>query len=368
MWKSLHIYYYDNYDQLISQLIPTFFPDSSFFQSSSCQIESFYFTRHWIGGPHIRLNFKIQKETNWESLLKLITTQIERFLDLHPSKSTLVDDNWYKNTSALLKLEHIQWTEDKIKLHPDNSWELHEYEIRNSMYGGEKGARLAEDFYSDTTSFICELISSSLGNPDDRINKLLQMMVALVRCTHINFYISYRSHFEGHMNALSNRDVIKEAIHKLYINKKERYTFLVKETLQNVEEILAGERSNDWLLTRWIKIITKYKSLLTKEVQNGLLPFQADPNYVPKYSNFHKNAYSNQVVQDFSKTNVFQVQRFLFSFMYNLFNLAGMTPLKRAYLCYFAAESIETVTGKDWETILSETVDAKELIVDRKVH
>ncbi|MCY9160073.1 hypothetical protein MOF25_06960 [Bacillus atrophaeus] len=366
MWKAIRLYYYDNYDHLISKLVPKLFPNSSVFRSIPDLINRFYFTRHWIGGPHIRLNFELNDDKNWKSLYKIISCQIERFLMEYPSKSTLVDGNWDKYTSTLLKLEQQKTHENETKLHPDNFWKLDEYSIRFSMYGGEKGAQLAEDFYSDTTGIVCDLISYSIDKPNDRINLTIQMMVALVYCTHINFYISYRSHFEGHINVLTNKDKIKEKINLAYESKKDWYISIVKDTFQKVEKIQSGKLLNDGLLNKWVEIVTEYHQLIIKEVQMGLLPFQPDSTSSSKISEFHQSAYSNQVVQDFSNTSVFQAQRFLFSFMYNIFNLMGITPLKRAYLCYFAAESIETATGKSLDVILQETADARKQYVDSK--
>ncbi|WP_339191810.1 lantibiotic dehydratase C-terminal domain-containing protein [Bacillus sp. FSL K6-1003] len=367
MWKSIRIYYYDNYDHLISKLIPKLLPNSSVFRAIPDQIERFYFTRHWIGGPHIRLNFELNDDKNWESLYKIISCQIERFLVEYPSKSTLVNKNWDKYTTALLKLEQQKAHENETKLHPDNFWEIDEYSIRSSMYGGEKGAQLAENFYSDTTDIVCDLVSYSINKPNDRINLFIQMMAALVYCTHINFYISYRSHFEGHMNVLTNKDKIKEKVSMAYESKKDWYLSLVKDTFQKVEEIQSGKLLNDDLINKWVEIVTEYHKLILKEVQLGLLPFQPDSKSFSRISDFHQNAYSNQIVQDFSSTSVFQAQRFLFSFMYNIFNVMGVTPLKRSYLCYFAAESIGIVTGKSWEMILKETADAKIQYVDNEI-
>ncbi|PEE38307.1 lantibiotic dehydratase C-terminal domain-containing protein [Bacillus cereus] len=369
MWKSIFVYYYDNYDNLIRELIPKLLPNSVISQEFPNQIKRFYFTRHWIGGPHIRLNFDINENADWETLYRTISLQIEGFLREYPSKSILVDENWHKNTSVLLRLEHQKVRGNEMELHPDNYWKMHDYEIRSSMYGGEKGAKLAEDFYSDATHLICELFAYTKGKLDDRIDFFIQMMVALVGCTHVNFYYSYRSHFEGHMHPLKNKVEIKDSINKSYLSKKDWYVSLVKKTFHQVERIKAGESVQDnGILKSWVELVTRYYQLIMDEVQLGLSPFHTDVINFSSISDFHQEANENQIVQEFFSTSYFQVQRFLLSFMYGIFNFSGITPIKRAYLCYIAAESIEIVTGKNWDLILREAAEEKKRYMDNGVN
>ena len=77
MWKSLHIFYYDNHDELLCfGILPII---------KKYNIRQFFFIRYWEQGPHIRFRIK----TDDDGLIEKIIEDIEKYISLNRSTKSI---------------------------------------------------------------------------------------------------------------------------------------------------------------------------------------------------------------------------------------------------------------------------------------
>ncbi|EAF5204938.1 hypothetical protein C3F48_14840, partial [Listeria monocytogenes] len=145
MWTSLHIYYYDNQDYLVRNLIYPVIADIE---------KQFFFIRYWDGGPHIRLRVKNLKESH----TKYLVEQCSLFLKKNPSTIS-IDAEIYSRQSKALSEQEKEGTIIK-ELIENNSIKLEKYNRESEKYFGIQGLKIAEEqfYYSSqlVISFLME--------------------------------------------------------------------------------------------------------------------------------------------------------------------------------------------------------------------
>jgi len=139
-WLSFHIYYHEGLDRVLRGLVHPVV--SSLVENA--QIESFFFIRHGLGGPHVRLRLKIFPHIGIE-----VTRTVERFardfLELTPSMKPLGEEVIQRfNQSILASDPH----ESDDSIYPDNSFHRMPFRPEIQRYGGPDRFRLSLDFFT----------------------------------------------------------------------------------------------------------------------------------------------------------------------------------------------------------------------------
>ncbi|EAC3367785.1 hypothetical protein AK914_09290 [Listeria monocytogenes] len=190
MWTSLHIYYYDNQDYLVRNLIYPVIADIE---------KQFFFIRYWDGGPHIRLRVKNLKESH----TKYLVEQCSLFLKKNPSTIS-IDAEIYSRQSKALSEQEKEGTIIK-ELIENNSIKLEKYNRESEKYFGIQGLKIAEEqfYYSSqlVISFLMEkpnvkkkyIFSSILINI--LIDIFLTDMSFSEKTEYLDYYISYWTNF-----------------------------------------------------------------------------------------------------------------------------------------------------------------------------
>lgn len=164
-WFSAHLFYSNNWNQLLSTTILEFIDSCK----NKYAIKSFFFIRYFERGPHIRLRFLI--ESSKEEFCTELLTYFNTFFEKHPSPQP---SGKYQN--------QIQ----------NNTIHLIDYCPEIERYGGQFGMAISERQFLYSSVAVLAILKTSL---DDSYSKLLGKAIIL----HITFAFS--------MNLKNERDI-----------------------------------------------------------------------------------------------------------------------------------------------------------------
>jgi hypothetical protein len=141
-WVSFHIFYDEGHDALLTECVGPLVGEAV----SSGKIDSFFYLRHWDGGPHLRLRLKPRAPRAAESVIESVSAWIAK----NPSPE-LVDTAAYRELAAYwARMEgssHEPTRRDVNSIHPMP------YHPEHGKYGhGESLMRCEEHFHVSSRS------------------------------------------------------------------------------------------------------------------------------------------------------------------------------------------------------------------------
>lgn len=139
-WLSGHLYYHDNLDRAargyVHPLVATL--------ARAGAITSFFFIRHGLGGPHIRLRLRPVSGAG-ERALDEMEHVARTFLTREPSTRSLEEDSIRRSNTAILKSDPHE-VDDAV--YPDNSYSVVPFRPEVERYGGLGRFRFSLDYFT----------------------------------------------------------------------------------------------------------------------------------------------------------------------------------------------------------------------------
>jgi lantibiotic biosynthesis dehydratase-like protein len=139
-WLSGHLYYHENLDRAVQgfvhPLVATLARDGS--------ITGFFFIRHGLGGPHIRLRLRPVAGAG-ERVLDEMERFALTFLAREPSTHSQEGDAIRRSNTAILKADPHE-VDDSV--YPDNSYHLVPFRPEIERYGGPGRFHLSLDYFT----------------------------------------------------------------------------------------------------------------------------------------------------------------------------------------------------------------------------
>ncbi|HEV7504589.1 MAG TPA: lantibiotic dehydratase C-terminal domain-containing protein [Thermoanaerobaculia bacterium] len=139
-WLSGHLYYHEDLDRavrgFVHPLVATLARDGS--------ITGFFFIRHGLGGPHIRLRLRPVTGAA-ERVLAEMERAARTFLAREPSTRFLEGDAIRRSNTAILKADPHE-VDDSV--YPDNSYHVVPFRPEIERYGGPSRFRLSLDYFT----------------------------------------------------------------------------------------------------------------------------------------------------------------------------------------------------------------------------
>lgn len=140
LWLSGHLYYHENLDRavrgFVRLLVAALARDGS--------ITGFFFIRHGLGGPHIRLRLRPVAGAG-ERVLDEMEHFARTFLAREPSTRSLEEDAIRRSNAAILKDDSHE-VDDSV--YPDNSYHVVPFRPEIERYGGPGRFRLSLDYFT----------------------------------------------------------------------------------------------------------------------------------------------------------------------------------------------------------------------------
>jgi len=126
-WLAFHFYYHGQQDFLLEHLLRPLV--ASLLRQR--EIDSFFFVRSLLGGPHIRLRLRLRGTE--ETIADAVESAAERFFQASPSLEPMPEEEIQRINRAILKRDPAE-TDDSI--YPDNSVWSAPFHPEVERYGG----------------------------------------------------------------------------------------------------------------------------------------------------------------------------------------------------------------------------------------
>ncbi len=148
MWYALHAFIHD----FIAIDVYMGHKFNEFLEQCKDEFEEYFFIRYWLGGPHVRLRFKLRDPVIRDSICSGLQDSVDAFLREYGDRLKLVDrDNYYQpHMLKAEKINSVYWCEHGKVVD-------FTYEPEFDRYGGESNMYLSERIFSESSHLVCQL-------------------------------------------------------------------------------------------------------------------------------------------------------------------------------------------------------------------
>jgi hypothetical protein len=130
-WHAFHLYYYDDRDRVLLDVIRPVVRDLLTRQ----EIDSFFFIRYGLGGPHVRLRLQVRPGAE-ERVAAEVGRAAERWLDQWPSRRPIELERLARASARISMQDPAAGQE--LEIQPDNSFRRAAFEPETERYGGSR--------------------------------------------------------------------------------------------------------------------------------------------------------------------------------------------------------------------------------------
>lgn len=167
-WKAYHIFYFDEQKQE-KMLCECVAPMMKHLQKRG-EIEKWFFTRCWEGGPHIRLLF-VDKANTEEKISEIL----QKYLEVHPSEGILPRQYYFQSRTS-----GAERAEESLLWKTDNTIVVSEYEREYEYYGGKEAIPFCENIFMSSSEIAVKLIEATESNPATRISAAVDLILVIL--------------------------------------------------------------------------------------------------------------------------------------------------------------------------------------------
>ncbi|MFI9724448.1 thiopeptide maturation pyridine synthase [Streptomyces sp. NPDC052396] len=349
-WHSIHVHHHDEPaepDLVLDAVRPAF-------EAVGDVITRGWFGRHWLRGPHLRLNF-LTEPADWERTVRpTVTGLMEAYLREHPSRARLDEAELepVHRRLALLEMEPgpvRPWI-------PDNTVREQPYDHRLPVLGSMRASELLADFLGDTNDMAFRMYADLRGTAALPV-LALDLMWTTVAATAIPFrrdeapiargILSLRSHADAFLSRTRDPDAYRERFDERY--RRQRPALAAR--LGAVEATLAGTAPDGAavpFVAEWAEMVRRHQRAAHPLLASGEMSMRgaavAPRMPTRQLSAFHRLLRSGHGHEDFvTDDQWFASFRLVVNYLYVHLNRMGLKPVDRALLCHLAARTVETV-------------------------
>lgn len=170
-WVSLHIFYHEDLDRLALGLVPAIVESLS----QSRYIDSFFFIRYKLGGPHLRLRLHALPGLR-QHVIDTASEAAREFLAREPSRASMPEEAIRQLNQAILAKDPHE-SDDAV--YPDNSLRIFPFNPEIQRYGGPALYGRSLELFAVSSSVALGLLKLQTGRP--RSAQLVDMFCLLLR-------------------------------------------------------------------------------------------------------------------------------------------------------------------------------------------
>ncbi|MEU6479169.1 thiopeptide maturation pyridine synthase [Streptomyces sp. NPDC047017] len=350
-WYSLHVHHHDEEaepDLVLDAVRPAF-------EAVAPWVEGAWFGRHWLRGPHLRLNFRCGP-VDWEERVRpTVTGIVTDHLRARPSQVRLDEEALAPVHARLAELE--METGPRHPWVPDNTVLEQPYDHRLPVLESLRASELLAGFLSDTDGQAFgayERVRAGGALP----LLALDLMWTTASVAAVPFtaggepiergFLSLRSHADAFLSR--TRDPV--AVRADFDDRFRRQESVLCERLRSVEATLAGGGDAVPFVTEWAAAVRHHQRIAQPLLASGEVSMggaaRAPRMPTRRTSEFHAVLRSDHGHEDFVRTDDwFSSFRLMMNYLYLHLNRLGLKPVDRALLCHLAAHTVEAVHGVD---------------------
>ncbi|MEU5208784.1 thiopeptide maturation pyridine synthase [Streptomyces sp. NPDC020742] len=352
-WHSLHVHHHDEATEpelILRAVRPAFAAVAPFVRDA-------WFGRHWLRGPHLRLNFRTDEQAWCERVRPVVTGVATDYLRAHPSTVRLDE--------AALAPVHERLAELEMEPEPlrpwvaDNTVVERPYDQRLHVLGSLRASELVAGFLADTNDLAFRMYEQLPANPLSVL--ALDLMWATAAAAAIPFedgsapiergVLSLRSHADAFLSRTND----PAAYRTRFDERFRRQEAALGARLREVEAVLAEPEGADATgsgvpyVREWARAVRRHQRtaqplLVSGEVSMGGAAL-APRMPTRQLSEFHRLLLSDHGHRDFLDDAWFASFRLVMNYLYLHLNRMGLAPVERALLCHLAARTVESVHG-----------------------
>ncbi|MEU7057400.1 thiopeptide maturation pyridine synthase [Streptomyces sp. NPDC046197] len=351
-WHSIHVHHHDEStepDLVLDAVRPAF-------EAVGDAVARGWFGRHWLRGPHLRLNFRTTS-ADWERTVRpTVTGTLAAYLRERPSRARLDEAELEPVHRRLARLEMEPgpvrpWV-------PDNTVREQPYDHRLPVLGSMRASELLADFLSDTNDMAFRMYAHLRGRAALPV-LALDLMWTTVAETAIPFhrddapiargFLSLRSHADAFLSRTGDPGGYRERFDERYRRQRPALT----ARLRAVEATLAGTAPDGAALpfvSEWAETVRRHQHTARPLLASGEVSMHgaaiAPRMPTRQVTDFHRLLRSDHGHDDFvTDDQWFASFRLIVNYLYIHLNRMGLKPVDRALLCHLAACTVETVHG-----------------------
>ncbi|MER5360755.1 thiopeptide maturation pyridine synthase [Streptomyces sp. NPDC002785] len=352
-WHSLHVHCHDEAAHpalVLGGLRPAFAQVRPWVAGS-------WFGRHWLCGPHLRLNFLTEEATWTERVRPTVVAVVTDHVRSHPSTA--------EPDRAALSPVHARLAELEMEEGPLWPWERDNavverpYDHRQRVLGSPRASELLAGFLSGTNDLTFRMYEELRTAPLPVL--ALDLMWATVAAASIPFedggapitrgVLSLRSHADAFLSRTADPDAYRARFEERF----RRQEAALCARLRQVETCLAEEPGGPGadgraFVREWAAAVREHQRLAGPLLASGEVSMAAAAaaSRMPtrQVSAFHTLLRSDHGHHDFVSDDLwFSSFRLVMNYLYLQLNRLGLTPVGRGLLCHLAARAVESAHG-----------------------
>lgn len=352
-WRCMRVTYYDqSKDRLVAAVAaPTTCWDGLGGTPA-------YFSRHWSGGPHIRLHFYSTENAFVKRIVPRVAHVAEEFLQRCPSRTVIDPYGWRETQRLLSSVEQMRSAEFR-PLQRNNTVSTEETESRAGVLGSERAEALFQAFHAATNSAAVRTVERTLAG-SSTLGVGLDLMIVVANAfggPGVDGVVSYASHATAF---LSSQRV--SGLERAFESSYQRAAGRLRTRVQTITS--AWRRDGLPVhMTELVAALSSLKTLGEELIRSRSLHMAGASSesealgWSSLQSNLHQTMasapeYSSHLRSDPS----FNSYRLVLNGLYLYLSRVGVTSLQRFQLCYFVARATEEVWGSTVEDAVTRAV------------
>lgn len=354
-WHCFQIYYHaEDKDRLILEAI------RPVARRLGDQVDSVYYLRHWLRGPHVRLYVRCAPGLLTTLVRPAVEELVGRFLVERPSTARLDPLQHLPMHRRLAELESVSG--DLLPWYPDNS--LHLTTEADPAPSEATSAGLLADFYSDTTELAFRM-TEDIASGGRRLAIVFDLMIATAHSLSgvglARGGLSFRSHAEAFLHGFPEGQGLREAWDGHYRRGAATLVGRVRAVVADLE----GATSAVPYVRDWLDVLRPYRDRAARLVSSGLLTEQAPPVGadvdivdLTRVSPFHRELFATSAWQEQTEaTEWFLSYKLVLNYTYLHLTRLGVSPVERFLLCHLAACAVEQAHGMSAVELIGSLAD-----------
>lgn len=152
-WSAHHFFYHGNLDVALSHFVRPAIAELL----APRLVDSFFFIRYTLGGPHLRLRFRLTPGTSPSAAAQVLQRAAARFLEIWPSESALDPEKIRQESRAIL----ASAPEESALYYEDHSLLPFPFEPEVDRYGGLELLEPSLDFFAISSAQALEVLGDA---------------------------------------------------------------------------------------------------------------------------------------------------------------------------------------------------------------
>jgi hypothetical protein len=344
VWRSVHIHYHDNLDELILDVV------RPFLHRMSSDVDKAFWIRHWRRGPHLRLNIRTAPQV-WDGIVRpALEEVVGGYLAAHPS-TTVIDERAELARHELLAVQ--EWETGPLRPWvPNNTIRCEPYDSRLHVMGNQICAGIYADFHTDTTELAFAILAA-VREGFDRLVIALALMFAYAQITLqpgiTRGYMSYFSHATAFFNRRSSPESVRAEFDRYYETRRETLAELLNNVLNMAKENRNGTTMP--FITEWMSIARRFRQRSEPLITSGRIQWNHLDDEQPlreMIKGTGTGILADMRANDAWRAEIYestwnQSHRLVLNFQYQLLSRLGIGPAQRYLLCHLAARTVQDV-------------------------